>query len=132
MVVHHHDAGRVHHNADRAVEARVGARPVLVAACVFAPFEEGQEPRGREHSDGVPRAGQAGAVGQHKEAAGDAQAGDGDGGHGGVEDGTLARLAAGAPLIGCLSEVISRISAKEHLLFSSRIAALEPKKTAQT
>ncbi len=63
--------------------------------------EDGQEPRGREHADVVrrgrtgapsaqsrgwmPRADQAGAVGQHEEAVGQAQAGGGDGGHDGIQ-----------------------------------------------
>ena len=80
----------------------IGARPVLVAAVFVVPCEdEGkQEPRGREHADGLSRAGQAGAVGQHKEAPVFAQAGDG--GNGGVEGGGARALGAGgAPLKPC-------------------------------
>jgi hypothetical protein len=61
------------------------------------------EPRGRENTDGVSSAGQEGAVGQHKEAIGPAQARGSDGGLGGVEGGgggalgsrTRARLGGG-------------------------------------
>ena len=58
------------------------------------PARTDRKPRGREHADGVPRAGQDGAVGQHKEADGLAQPGGGDGGHGGFEGG-------GARALGC-------------------------------
>ena len=62
------------------------------------------EPQGHKHADGVPRAGQEGAVSQHKEAAGLAQPGGGDGGHDGVEGGgarTLGRRCAHRFLDSC-------------------------------
>jgi hypothetical protein len=67
------------------VETRVGFRPVLVAVCVVAPSqgEEGQlqEPRGREHADGVP-----GGCRQPEQTGRLAKAsGGGDGGHIGVQ-----------------------------------------------
>jgi len=88
--VHNHDvAGRVHRDAARVVEARIGALAVLKARIfVLAPRDESELPRGRQQLQRVLLgADQAGAVGHHKHAVGLTQPGHLEGGHGGVEGG---------------------------------------------